>query len=84
MVGPAGTSVGYSGAATTEGDLKSADTKVGGGERRGRGMPDCARGERGEGVLNAAEGETRESSQPRSQRETALLEGSPCCWLCEA
>jgi len=34
-------------------------------------------------VLNAAEGETPESSQPRSRRETALLEGSPCCWLCE-
>lgn len=34
-------------------------------------------------MLNAAEGETPESSQSRSRRETALLEGSSCCWLCE-
>lgn len=49
-------------------------------ERERESARDGARGAKGES--NTAEGETREPSQSRSRRETALLEGSVCVVVC--
>lgn len=65
-----------------EGELRFAHTKISGDSacaRVGRESERAKEMEReGRRESNTAEGETREPSQSRSRRETALLEGSVC------